>query len=52
MVPLDFGAADWAVVEPYLAENGRHFGIGVQQLLGGRPLAEVYRKVIPERRKS
>ncbi len=49
---VDFGAADWAVVEPYLAENERHFGIGVRQLLGGRSPAEVYRKVVPEGRKG
>ncbi|MFN2225498.1 MAG: glutamate synthase, partial [Anaerolineae bacterium] len=40
---------DWAVIQPYLAENERLFGIGVEELLtvGGRRRRppDVYRKV-------
>ncbi|NLG73314.1 MAG: glutamate synthase [Chloroflexi bacterium] len=41
--------ADWALIEPYLLENKRLFGIGVEELLTvdgiRREPAEVYRKV-------
>ena len=47
--------ADWKLVEPYLAENERLFGIPVTRLLtvDGRLLepAQVYRKVAPARAK-
>ncbi|MDZ7386243.1 MAG: glutamate synthase [candidate division KSB1 bacterium] len=47
-VPLT--EADWALMEPYLRENERLFGIRLENLLNveGRPRApqEVYRKVI------
>jgi len=43
-------AADWALIEPYLVENARLFGIEIADLLtvDGRPLppVSVYRKVI------
>ncbi len=43
--------ADWALVEPYLRENERLFGISVEALLAvdgdRRQPAEVYRKVTP-----
>jgi glutamate synthase domain-containing protein 3 len=46
-VPLT--AADWAVIQPYLAENERLFGIAVEELLTvdgvRRRPEEVYRKV-------
>ena len=47
------GEADWRLIEPYLAENERLFGITVRRLLtvGGaeRPPQEVYRKIQPKR---
>jgi glutamate synthase domain-containing protein 1/glutamate synthase domain-containing protein 3 len=46
--------ADWNLIEPYLRENEKHFGISVQRLLtvDGEVLepARVYRKVAPARK--
>jgi glutamate synthase domain-containing protein 3 len=46
---VDMTAADWELIEPYLRENERHFGIAIDQLLtvDGKRLrpADVYRKV-------
>jgi hypothetical protein len=42
---------DWALIQPYLEENERHFGIPVDALLRvdglPRPPSTVYRKVVP-----
>ena len=42
--------ADWALIEPYLRENERLFGVAVEDLLAVegevRPAEEVYRKVV------
>ncbi len=50
------GAADWALIQPYLEENARLFGIPVARLLEveGRPVApeRVYRKVVPAGHKA
>jgi len=50
---FDLTDADWKLIEPYLAENERLFGIPVSRLLtvGGELLepARVYRKVAPAR---
>ncbi len=44
-------AADWALIEPVLEENERHFGIPLARLLevGGETRAprSVYRKIAP-----
>jgi glutamate synthase domain-containing protein 1/glutamate synthase domain-containing protein 3 len=44
------GQNDWALIEPYLQENERLFGIEVEALLAvegkARPAQEVYRKVV------
>ncbi|RTZ95270.1 MAG: glutamate synthase [Candidatus Poseidoniales archaeon] len=51
----DMTEADWAVVEPMLQRNEKHFGISLQRLLtvDGELTspAEVYRKVIPVKSK-
>ena len=48
--------ADWAVIEPLLIENEKHFGIQLANLLtvGGevKAPAEVYRKIIPLKNKA
>jgi hypothetical protein len=45
----ELSAADWALIEPYLRENGRLFGIQIDDLLNVQgeklPPALVYRKV-------
>ncbi len=45
--------ADWQLIQPYLAENERLFGIAVSRLLtvngAERPPREVYRKIQPKR---
>jgi len=47
----DLTPADWALIEPYLQENERLFGISIERLLtvdGERRVpAEVYRKIRP-----
>ncbi len=47
----ELGAADWAVIEPYLTENERLFGIPLVRLLEvdgeRRPPGRVYRKIRP-----
>jgi hypothetical protein len=44
------GQTDWTLIEPYLRENERLFGIEVEALLAvegkARPAQEVYRKVV------
>jgi hypothetical protein len=43
-----FEEPDWLSISPYLEENQRQFGITIQNLLKGRPPAEVYRKIQPK----
>ncbi len=53
---FELSDADWKLIEPYLAENERLFGIPVSRLLtvDGQLLdpAQVYRKVAPARPKA
>ncbi len=46
----DLEKADWDLIEPYLKENERLFGIKIQELMTvngvQRPPQEIYRKVI------
>jgi glutamate synthase domain-containing protein 1/glutamate synthase domain-containing protein 3 len=48
---VPFEARDWALIEPYLEENARRFGLPVEALLTvdgeRRSPAEVYRKIAP-----
>ena len=39
---------DWTLVEPYLVENERLFGIRMADLLGGKDPMVVYRKIQPK----
>ncbi|MBI3537068.1 MAG: glutamate synthase [Chloroflexi bacterium] len=43
---VEFKEDDWRVIEPYLRENEKLFGIRVEELLEGRAPREMYRKVI------
>jgi glutamate synthase domain-containing protein 1/glutamate synthase domain-containing protein 3 len=47
----EFGKQDWALIEPYLEENARHFDISKSRLLtvdgDERSPGEVYRKIQP-----
>ena len=44
-VPID--KRDWEVIEPYLKENQRLFGISLDALLKGKDPTDVYRKIQP-----
>ena len=47
----EFSAADWRLIEPYLQENSRLFGIPIERLLSfkgdAQPLTNIYRKIKP-----
>ncbi|MBI3741073.1 MAG: hypothetical protein HY257_04885, partial [Chloroflexi bacterium] len=43
---VEFKDDDWRVIEPYLRENEKLFGIRVEELLERRAPREIYRKVI------
>jgi hypothetical protein len=46
---VGFEEADWNVIEPYLKENEKLFGIKLSDLLNGHEPNRAYRKVVPER---
>ena len=43
-----FNDADWELIQPYLEENERLFGVSVDDLLGSNAPTDVYRKIIPQ----
>jgi len=44
---IPFDERDWKLIEPYLEENQRQFGIAMDDLLAGQTPAQVYRKIQP-----
>ncbi|MBI5200827.1 MAG: glutamate synthase [Elusimicrobia bacterium] len=48
----DLEPADWKLIEPYLLENERLFGLTVNALLGGLTPEQAYVKIVPTRLKA